>query len=71
MLSAGAEIVPTGSWKEAPKEHIIVGLKELPEEKCISYSISLHYQFMMFVGFMPSNAWKGKCQETYTCRRMS
>ncbi|CAK1368069.1 Saccharopine dehydrogenase [NAD(+), L-lysine-forming] [Cercospora beticola] len=28
----GATLVPTGSWTEAPKEHIIVGLKELPEE---------------------------------------
>ena len=28
----GASLVPTGSWEEAPKEHIIVGLKELPEE---------------------------------------
>ncbi|KAI5358579.1 putative alanine dehydrogenase/pyridine nucleotide transhydrogenase, NAD(H)-binding protein [Septoria linicola] len=28
----GASLVPTGSWTEAPKEHIIVGLKELPEE---------------------------------------
>lgn len=28
----GASLVPTGSWIDAPKEHIIVGLKELPEE---------------------------------------
>ncbi|PPJ60385.1 hypothetical protein CBER1_07997 [Cercospora berteroae] len=28
----GASLVPTGSWTEAPNEHIIVGLKELPEE---------------------------------------
>lgn len=28
----GASLVPTGSWTDAPKEHIIVGLKELPEE---------------------------------------
>ncbi|KAH6656978.1 saccharopine dehydrogenase [Truncatella angustata] len=28
----GAALVPTGSWREAPKEHIVVGLKELPEE---------------------------------------
>ncbi|CAJ2500678.1 Uu.00g035310.m01.CDS01 [Anthostomella pinea] len=28
----GATLVPTGSWRDAPKEHIIVGLKELPEE---------------------------------------
>ncbi|AGO11414.1 AaceriACR167Cp [[Ashbya] aceris (nom. inval.)] len=30
--AAGAEIVATGSWREAPKERIIVGLKELPEQ---------------------------------------
>lgn len=28
----GASLVETGSWSSAPKEHIIVGLKELPEE---------------------------------------
>ncbi|KXT06244.1 hypothetical protein AC578_9182 [Pseudocercospora eumusae] len=28
----GAKLVPTGSWTEAPKEHIVIGLKELPEE---------------------------------------
>lgn len=28
----GAELVPTGSWIDAPSERIIIGLKELPEE---------------------------------------
>jgi saccharopine dehydrogenase (NAD+, L-lysine-forming) len=28
----GATLVPTGSWLDAPSDHIIVGLKELPEE---------------------------------------
>jgi len=28
----GATLVPEGSWPEAPTDHIIVGLKELPEE---------------------------------------
>ncbi|KAH9994996.1 hypothetical protein F4779DRAFT_607805 [Xylariaceae sp. FL0662B] len=28
----GATLVSTGSWRDAPKEHIILGLKELPEE---------------------------------------
>jgi saccharopine dehydrogenase (NAD+, L-lysine forming) len=32
----GANLVPTGSWREAPEDHIIVGLKELPEETCKS-----------------------------------
>lgn len=28
----GAKLVPTGSWTDAPKDHIVIGLKELPEE---------------------------------------
>ncbi|KAI9660169.1 MAG: hypothetical protein M1821_001521 [Bathelium mastoideum] len=28
---AGANLVPEGSWVEAPRDHIIVGLKELPD----------------------------------------
>lgn len=28
----GANMVPEGSWPDAPADHIIVGLKELPEE---------------------------------------
>lgn len=30
----GATMVPTGSWPNAPQDHIIIGLKELPEEEC-------------------------------------
>ena len=30
--STGANLVPTGSWIDAPSDHIVVGLKELPEE---------------------------------------
>ncbi|KAK5092253.1 Saccharopine dehydrogenase [Exophiala xenobiotica] len=29
----GATLVPEGSWVDAPTDHIIVGLKELPEDK--------------------------------------
>lgn len=29
--AAGATLVAEGSWREAPSDHIIVGLKELPE----------------------------------------
>lgn len=29
----GATMVPTGSWPNAPQDHIIIGLKELPEEE--------------------------------------
>ena len=28
----GANLVPSGSWPSAPEDHIILGLKELPEE---------------------------------------
>lgn len=30
----GANLVAEGSWPDAPTEHIIIGLKELPEESC-------------------------------------
>ncbi|KAI1160435.1 hypothetical protein F5B18DRAFT_654701 [Nemania serpens] len=33
FTSVGCSLVPTGSWREAPADHIIVGLKELPEEE--------------------------------------
>ncbi|KAI9771326.1 MAG: Saccharopine dehydrogenase [Geoglossum simile] len=29
--AVGATLVPEGSWVDAPKDHIIIGLKELPE----------------------------------------
>lgn len=29
---SGATLVLTGSWVDAPESHIVVGLKELPEE---------------------------------------
>jgi len=32
FAKAGAELVPEGSWVKAPEDHIIVGLKELPED---------------------------------------
>jgi len=31
-VGTGASLVPTGSWVDAPSEHIVVGLKELPEK---------------------------------------
>lgn len=30
--NAGAEIVPCGSWRDAPKEDIILGLKEIDSD---------------------------------------
>lgn len=30
--AVGANLVPEGSWPSAPEDHIILGLKELPEE---------------------------------------
>jgi saccharopine dehydrogenase (NAD+, L-lysine-forming) len=29
--AVGATLVAEGSWRQAPQDHIIVGLKELPE----------------------------------------
>lgn len=29
----GAKLLPEGSWPEAPQDHIIIGLKELPENE--------------------------------------
>ena len=33
--AVGATLVPEGSWPSAPADHLIIGLKELPEEDCI------------------------------------
>lgn len=30
--AVGAHMIPEGSWVTAPKDHIILGLKELPED---------------------------------------
>lgn len=30
----GATLVPENTWREAPTDHIIIGLKELPVEEC-------------------------------------
>ena len=30
----GATLVPENTWREAPQDHIIIGLKELPVEDC-------------------------------------
>ncbi|CAK9441415.1 uncharacterized protein LODBEIA_P52830 [Lodderomyces beijingensis] len=40
----GAEIVPEGSWKQAPKDRIIIGLKELPENETFPL-VHEHIQF--------------------------
>jgi saccharopine dehydrogenase (NAD+, L-lysine-forming) len=32
--AVGAKLVPEHSWVNAPKDHIIVGLKELEEKDC-------------------------------------
>jgi len=31
--AAGAELVPTGGWRTAPLDYVILGLKELPEDE--------------------------------------
>ena len=30
----GATLVPENTWRDAPEDHIIIGLKELPVETC-------------------------------------
>lgn len=40
----GATIVPAGSWKEAPKDRLILGLKELPENETFPL-VHEHIQF--------------------------
>lgn len=42
--AVGATIVPEGSWKEAPKDRIIFGLKELPENETFPL-VHEHIQF--------------------------
>jgi len=39
----GATLVPEGSWRTAPVEHIIVGLKELPEEDFPLKHVAVHF----------------------------
>ena len=34
--AVGATLVPEGSWPSVPKDNIIIGLKELPEETCMA-----------------------------------
>ena len=33
---SGASLIAEGSWPDAPQDHIIIGLKELPEESCMN-----------------------------------
>lgn len=37
----GASLMPTGSWRDAPRDHIIIGLKELPSEDCMLSNLSI------------------------------
>lgn len=41
--SIGATLVPGGSWKEAPSDRIIIGLKELPEETFPLDHVMVHF----------------------------
>lgn len=42
--AVGAKIVPTGSWKTAPSDRLIIGLKELPENETFPL-VHEHIQF--------------------------
>ncbi len=38
--AVGATLVPEGSWVDVPRDHIIIGLKELPPaDDCMWYNI--------------------------------
>ena len=37
--AAGATLVPENTWREAPSDHIIIGLKELPVEECTYFHV--------------------------------
>lgn len=39
--AVGATLVPENTWREAPTDHIIIGLKELPVEECTQNNFSL------------------------------
>jgi len=50
----GCSIVPTGSWTEAPKETVILGLKELPEA-----DTALHHRHVYFAHcFKEQEGWR-------------
>jgi saccharopine dehydrogenase (NAD+, L-lysine forming) len=40
----GAELVPTGSWLNAPRQDIILGLKELPDDDIPFPHTYIHFQ---------------------------
>ncbi len=50
FAAAGCRIVPAGSWREAPPDAFILGLKELPEEE-----MPLRHRHIMF-----AHAYKGQ-----------
>lgn len=45
FATAGASLVPEGTWIHAPKDHIIVGLKELPHDECACLLSALDHSF--------------------------
>ncbi|KKP00651.1 hypothetical protein THAR02_07240 [Trichoderma harzianum] len=56
FAEVGAELVPAGSWVKAPKEDIIFGLKELPEDDIDLPHSYIHFQhiFKKQTGWAPS-----------------
>ncbi|KAK0611272.1 Saccharopine dehydrogenase [Immersiella caudata] len=40
---AGADLVPEGSWPDAPRDHLIVGLKELPDDGSVLPHTHIHF----------------------------
>lgn len=54
--AAGAELIPAGSWLNAPTQDIILGLKELPEDDIPLPHTYIHFQhiFKRQTGWAPS-----------------
>lgn len=42
--AVGAQLVPAGSWRDAPVEDIILGLKELDEDDIPVKHTQIHFQ---------------------------
>ena len=43
----GATLVPENTWRDAPDDHIIIGLKELPVDDCESIDVEGCYGWQL------------------------
>lgn len=49
--AVGAEIIPSGSWVNAPKEDIILGLKEIEADGCM-FPSTVIFQYLLMPIFL-------------------